>query len=209
MTDTDRGQKLRKIDFLQNFTQNTIMTEYRWDFIEIQSVLKGDFGNSGRFKSNVCFDLDSTIIKPLNGRTFPKNHSDWMFLYTDIPDKLRIISKTNNIIIFSNQLGLKTDTRRDTFKLKIEMMYKSLDIPFKIFASTNRNHYRKPCIGMWNLLDSSMTDTSIYIGDAAGRPGDFSDSDKKFAENIGIPFFTPEEFFLGKNEFILKKQQSL
>jgi bifunctional polynucleotide phosphatase/kinase len=154
---------------------------YRWDFIETHSVLNGDFGNSGEFNCNVCFDLDSTIIKPLNGRTFPKDHNDWMFLYTDIPDKLRNISKNNNIIIFSNQLGLKTDKKINTFKLKIEMMYKSLDIPFKIFVSTNRNLYRKPCIGMWNLLDHSITDTSIYIGDAAGRPGDFSDSDKKFA----------------------------
>ncbi|CAG8741921.1 8830_t:CDS:2, partial [Funneliformis caledonium] len=43
----------------------------------------------------------------------------------------------------------------------------------------------------------------FYVGDAAGREenwkhntqGDWNDTDRKFAENIGIKFHTPEEFF--------------
>jgi bifunctional polynucleotide phosphatase/kinase len=39
--------------------------------------------------------------------------------------------------------------------------------------------------------------SSFFVGDAAGRqyPGrksDFSSTDRKWALNIGIPFFTPE-----------------
>ncbi|KAL8434234.1 hypothetical protein Efla_001999 [Eimeria flavescens] len=38
----------------------------------------------------------------------------------------------------------------------------------------------------------------FFVGDAAGRPGDHSSADLKFALNAGMRFFTPEEFFLGQ-----------
>lgn len=47
---------------------------------------------------------------------------------------------------------------------------------------------------------------SFYCGDAAGRPArgttkkDFSDSDLKFALNIGIQFKTPEQVFLNEED---------
>lgn len=34
-----------------------------------------------------------------------------------------------------------------------------------------------------------------YCGDAAGRPNDFSDSDKQFAKNLDLTFKTPEDIF--------------
>lgn len=51
------------------------------------------------------------------------------------------------------------------------------------------------------LTDKSQ---SFYVGDAAGREAnwkpngkkDHSTADRKFAANIGITFYTPEEFFL-------------
>jgi bifunctional polynucleotide phosphatase/kinase len=53
----------------------------------------------------------------------------------------------------------------------------------------------------------SYTD-SFYVGDAAGRalgwkpgaPKDFSAGDRMFAHNVGLPFHTPEEYFLGEDK---------
>ncbi|GMG21283.1 unnamed protein product [Ambrosiozyma monospora] len=72
--------------------------------------------------------------------------------------------------------------------------------------------FRKPGIGMFEQLKMDLGDgvgvgvgidgvlidmeKSFYVGDAAGRKSDFSDSDKKFAENVGLKFYTPEEFFV-------------
>lgn len=36
---------------------------------------------------------------------------------------------------------------------------------------------------------------SFYVGDALGRPNDWSDSDKAFAQNVGIKVFAPEDIF--------------
>lgn len=69
---------------------------------------------------------------------------------------------------------------------------------------------------MWELLENSANDgvqidrsTSFYVGDAAGRyngkPKDHSCADRLFAANLGLKFYTPEEFFLGKKpvEYVL------
>jgi bifunctional polynucleotide phosphatase/kinase len=93
---------------------------------------------------------------------------------------------------------------------------------FSIYVSKNHDNYRKPHLGMWyqmkrdlrkefGLDNLTISKKSFYCGDAAGRKipgpiqkkihprskGDFSDSDVKFAENIGITFMTPDEFILG------------
>jgi bifunctional polynucleotide phosphatase/kinase len=34
--------------------------------------------------------------------------------------------------------------------------------------------------------------TSFFVGDAAGRADDFASTDRKFALNVGVQFYTPE-----------------
>ncbi len=64
---------------------------------------------------------------------------------------------------------------------------------------------------MWNLLNQKHNGKtkvdikdSFFCGDAAGRKDakhkDFSDTDLKFALNVGIQFKTPENLFLGEKE---------
>ena len=86
---------------------------------------------------------------------------------------------------------------------------KSKGIETITLFSIERDNNRKPRIGMWKhvlkLLDHSSLyldnpDIEIinrdyfYVGDAAGRNGDFAPTDLFFARNCRIKFMTPEEF---------------
>ncbi|QRG37111.1 DNA 3'-phosphatase [Candidozyma auris] len=75
-----------------------------------------------------------------------------------------------------------------------------------ISSEADHERMRKPATGMFETVCEYFEDVfgdvvtidkseSFYVGDAAGREQDFSDSDKKFAEAIGLPFYTPEEFY--------------
>lgn len=65
--------------------------------------------------------------------------------------------------------------------------------------------FRKPETGMWFELLKDVEEKhgcqvdlekSFYVGDAAGRKNDFSDSDREMAKALKLKFFTPEEFFV-------------
>jgi len=158
------------------------------------------------------FDLDGTLIETKSGVRFAKTATDWMFKFPCIKNKLRKLYQAKySIVIFTNQAGISCNrTNPNVLFKKIQLIQEELNIPIEVFIATEKDTFRKPCIGMWNILHkmhrSKSTDytESFYIGDAAGRskgwkPGakrDFSVSDRKFAHNIGIKFYTPEEYFL-------------
>ena len=60
------------------------------------------------------------------------------------------------------------------------------------------NHRRKPNTGMLEWLVEGYEELQksqiLMIGDASGKPGDFSDSDKKCAENFGIDYIDVRDF---------------
>ncbi|CAO3667039.1 unnamed protein product [Umbelopsis ramanniana] len=86
-----------------------------------------------------------------------------------------------------------------------------LSISVRLIAAMKKDINRKPATGMWELLQKSFDGKidlgeSFYIGDAAGRADgwkpkakkDHSCGDRKFADNIGIRFQTPEEYFFNE-----------
>ena len=84
-------------------------------------------------------------------------------------------------------------------------MLTALDLPITVYAATEKDWYRKPQRGMWDAMLGELKgevdlEESWLVGDAAGRKGDFSDSDRMWAVGVGIVFFTPEEFFLGRKK---------
>lgn len=172
---------------------------------------------ASNIQSRTCiaaFDLDGTLIKTKSGSRFPKDRDDWMFFCSKVINKLReLVADEYKIVIFTNQAGLRKDTKKiENFKKKIENIVTALDLPIQVFISTTDSIYRKPATGMWEALQNDYNnnqkiakDKSFYVGDAAGRPEnwmpgkkkDHSVSDRLFALNLGITFYTPDEYFLG------------
>jgi DNA 3'-phosphatase len=166
------------------------------------------------FKFNdklAMFDLDSTLIEPKigtkgNGKGFPIDENDWILKYIFIKEFLTELSKKKySIIIISNQNGISKGKQSfESFTNKINQICKELNLETYIFCSINDNKYRKPRPAwfyeilpdiIFNKIDRKL---SFYCGDAAGRTGDFSDCDYKFALNCLLYFHTPESLFLNQ-----------
>jgi len=145
-----------------------------------------------------AFDYDWTLVNPTNGKTFPSNIDDWQWLYPNIPEKIKKYYEDGYmIVIFTNQ-------SKSWKHQQIQNVAKELVIPIFIVIATEKSDY-KPNSILFNILigeNKLNKDDSFFIGDALGRKSDFSDSDKIFAENIGISYFSPESIFHIKNKDI-------
>ncbi|KAF9456500.1 polynucleotide kinase 3 phosphatase-domain-containing protein [Collybia nuda] len=156
-----------------------------------------------------AFDLDGTLIKSDFSNRGAASDPHWEWWRASIPTKFKELHESGySIVVVSNQaikpLALKT------FKQKIILIAAALsDVPFRLFVAISKDYYRKPMPGIWTEIvqifnrDNVVIDkiSSFFVGDAAGRQytgrkPDFSSTDRKWALNIGIPFFTPEEYFL-------------
>ncbi|OHW99065.1 polynucleotide kinase 3 phosphatase [Colletotrichum incanum] len=172
-----------------------------------------------------AFDLDSTLITTASGKKHADAAADWKWWHASVPGKLKEMYQFQGyrIVVLSNQAGLvlhadpkaktpkSTKDRVSAFKQKVNAVLTQLDLPMTVYAATEKDIYRKPRPGMWKELCSDYDlagdidlKQSIFIGDAGGRIAasktakDFSCSDRNFADNVGIEYKTPEEFFLGE-----------
>ena len=163
-------------------------------------------------KYKVLFaDLDGTLIDTISGNTFPKGIWDMRFRF-DVLDAIKKL-KPLCVLIVTNQGGIEEGfvNRRD-FEFKMEYSIRSIkeyvgcSTEYSYCESNDKaNHYRKPNTGMLEsmltrclkhlLRSSNLTkDDCLMIGDASGKEGQFSDSDKKTAENFGIDYLDVEDF---------------
>ena len=162
-------------------------------FKQIDSVFLHE-PNIKKFDCVAAFDLDWTLTFN-ECHLFPKEAHDIQILPNRKEILEDLITKGYTIAIFTNQFAksksekIKKCERIKTFLLK-------LNLPVFIYISTDKDDYRKPNIGMWNIFSKNMNIKElIFVGDALGRPSDFSDSDKLFGENIKAKIYSPEDFF--------------
>ncbi|XP_059474148.1 uncharacterized protein F21D5.5 [Neocloeon triangulifer] len=187
-----------------------------WESVDHGKMLVFTPHNSSHGDKVAGYDLDWTIVGTKSGRVYPKDRDDWQILLPEIPGKLKKMhAEGYKLVLFSNQAGI--GSRKiiiSEFQHKIESVIRKLGVPMQAFISTGTSVYRKPLTGMWDYLAEKKNHSktislleSLYCGDAAGRPEgwatkkkkDFSCSDRLFAMNIGIKFYTPEEHFQGKS----------
>ena len=176
---------------------------YFWEFGT--SVLQG----SGNI---YAFDLDGTLIKTDSGKRFAQDAQDWQFWHPIIPTKLiEFLEADASILIITNQKGVSSGKTQitDIFNkintfiecvLKQKRLTKELSQDrFALYVATDDTRFRKPYTGIWDLLPVEVRNrVKYYCGDACGRPGDHSSTDRYFAQNVGIPFYTPEQIFLNQ-----------
>lgn len=140
------------------------------------------------------FDYDWTLVKPLSNGTFSKSLDDWRWITDKVPDILqKYYDNGYCIVIISNQ-------SRNT-KMKLEQIFNvlsTLKIPSLISVGYD-DIDKKPNRTMFDIIKKTKNidmDKSFYVGDALGRQGDWSDSDKLFAENINIKnIYSPDDLF--------------
>ena len=201
-----------KITKAQNSEETKAESSNSWK--EVGSMMFFNFESQPSSKV-LGFDMDSTLIATKSGKTFPTNDQDWRILYPNIPTVLqKSVADGYRIVIFTNQKGIQEGKQdKAGMKNKIKNILNELGITALAMVSCGDDEYRKPCTGMWDYFTKNLNvgidvelSVSKYIGDAAGRPArgsrkkDFNDTDSKYAANIGIPFETPEKFFLGERD---------
>jgi bifunctional polynucleotide phosphatase/kinase len=158
-------------------------------------------------KKAAIFDLDHTLIKPITGLQFSVTDCDWEFNSQNVINKLKELNNNHfDIIILSNQKIIKNDSGIDLWKKKINKIGTKLGFPILALAALKDDEFRKPRTAFWDkFLNNYDKDNSFFCGDAGGLPKrkifgewikkDFSDTDLKFALNVGIKFIHRDELF--------------
>lgn len=156
-------------------------------------------------------DLDGTLIKTKSGEIFPKGIWDMEFRF-DVLDAIKKMQPLA-VLIATNQGGIESGfVSRKAFEIKIEYIICALREYVGAFSeytycpcNDKEYYYRKPNTGMLDILlhdgqthwfryEKITKEDCLMIGDASGKEGQFSDTDKKTAENFGIDYMDVDDF---------------
>ena len=151
--------------------------------------------NKAQLKAKIAaFDYDHTLVCPKDGKTMPSDVEDWKWLYPNIPDELKRYNDEGfSIVIFTNQ-------SKSWKVIQIQYVMQTLQIPVFIVVASDKCDYKPNPVLYDVLVGSAKVDKeqSFFVGDALGGKGDWADSDKVFAENIGFKCQSPEKMFAVK-----------
>lgn len=162
-------------------------------------------------KKVLFIDLDSTLIKTISGKTFPEDITDFRIQLPVLNKIVEKFPKLNYLFIVTNQGGIGKFITKSDFERKLDYIQHFCEFFLEerlenmyccdseyCDSMDKANPCRKPNTGMLEVLferwEIPSKEVCIMIGDASGKPGDFSDSDKKCAENFGIDYIDVRDF---------------
>ena len=174
-----------------------------------------------RGKKILFADLDGTLIQTASGKTFAEDCTDFR-IRKDVLDKIKYMEELRFLQIVTNQGGVPQYLSRKDLEAKLYGIIHfiqaylnkgdafmpdetDVEVGVEYCISMDKDHpCRKPNTGMLeNFLNGKLRfaakwlkekENMLMIGDASGKEGQFSDSDKKCAENFGIDYLDVEYF---------------
>ncbi|KAJ9153502.1 hypothetical protein P3X46_026931 [Hevea brasiliensis] len=199
------------------FSPSDIMEKYKdavllpkWKAFQTLIFLERDDGLHDSNKI-AAFDFDGCLAKTSVKRV---GADAWSLMYPSIPDKLQSLYNDGyKLVIFTNESNIdrwknKRQIAVDSKVGRLNNFIEHVKVPIQVFIACGYSHgnmedpFRKPKPGMWWIMEKHFNsgisidmDNSFYVGDAAGRIDDHSDTDIKFAQAIGLKFFVPEDYF--------------
>lgn len=148
-----------------------------------------------RAKRLAMFDFDGTLVRPKEGRRFPKNRDDWEWWSPRVPEVLRDYARRRFrlVLITDQSKPWKIDMIRDVLK--------AAGVSAMVVIGIEKEEKKPNTAQFWRAIGDADREhikwaKSFYVGDAAGRPGDWAAVDRDFAAAVGVPFKTPEDMFL-------------
>jgi DNA 3'-phosphatase len=169
------------------------------------------YDGSGKIKV-AFFDADSTLRVAPSGQVSANGPRDAWVLPGVTSEIERLNAEGYLVVIVSNQGGVPkkvsladADGALDFVRKMVEWLNPNARIHYLDFAE-KYDRDRKPDVGMFERVERMIAEKyegatidlkqSFMCGDAAGEPGDMSDSDRKVAKNYhDIEFKDPADFF--------------
>ncbi|KAH6780881.1 phosphoesterase [Perilla frutescens var. hirtella] len=171
----------------------------KWKAFQTVIFLERDDGLHDSSKI-AAFDFDGCLAKTSVKRV---GANAWSLMYPSIPERLQNLYRDGyKLVIFTNESNIerwknKRQAAVDSKIGRLESFIKLVKVPIQVFIACGlgtgqpEDLFRKPKPGMWKIMEKEFnsglpidTDQSFYVGDAAGRPDDHSDADKKFAQTV-------------------------
>jgi bifunctional polynucleotide phosphatase/kinase len=180
------SQVIKNINITNYYTPKIIFKQYGNIYYHTPNITPQ--------KYVAIFDIDWTLTYSQK-HLFPSEEDD-IFLLPNREEKLEELFKLGyTIVLITNQTS-KSPKTRDKKISRIRTLLLKLKIPCFAFIGTG-NDVVKPNTNMWDLFKQIVPDvvSAFFVGDALGRPQDYSDSDRVFSQNINVPFYSPQEFF--------------